>query len=365
MAVARYAHPVIDRAWSLQSKYNNWLRVEWAAATTVGSLETARQLVDEVSDEDVAQILKQEGVVHHDVGAFVRWMRETRGAPMAHWGLSSSDLVDAGLCLTIKEVGTALSVDAYRLGQSLRALAEKHIDTRRAARTHGVFAEPDRFGRQVGIWADRLDQAGLQLTAATRQASRVAFGGPIGEDATHDTKAIAKLLGLPVSRWRKAQAQDRSALGAWLGSVATVATAVEHLGIQIRLGAAYRELAEPFDDEQWGSTSMPHKHNPVRSERLCGLARVVRAQTHALTESVAWWGEHDISHSSVERIVLPLATGLTGFMLQDAHHVIRGIAVNKEAMSDNIEHNGTWKSWLARTSEAPDDWATIYKELQK
>jgi adenylosuccinate lyase len=365
VAVNRYPHEVIDHVWSLPAKYGYWLRVEWAAARSVGSLDTARLLQNELGELDVQQILKQESVTHHDVGAFVHWMRETRGADLAHWGLSSSDLVDAGLCLAVRDVTSALLADAVELCHALTAVSLQHQATPRAARTHGVFAEPDWFGRQVGVWIDRLTQSIRQLDTAAESATQLALGGPIGRDTTHDVREIAVLLGLTVSPWRKAQARDRTALTAWVNAVASVATAVENVAIQVRLGAAHRELAEPFGPEQWGSTSMPHKHNPVRSERLCGLARVVRAQTHALAESVAWWGEHDISHSSVERIVLPLATGLTGFMLQDATRLLDGLVVNTERMSAQIEHNGTWKEWLTLTSERPSDWAEIYKELQQ
>ena len=365
MAVNRYPHAVIDRAWSLPAKYNYWLRVEWAAAKTVGSLDTANLLEGTVTDYDVSLILKQEKVTKHDVGGFVRWMRESRGAALAHWGLSSSDLVDAGQALTLKDVSGALLTDVDRLCQSLRGLAKEHASTRRAARTHGMFAEPDWFGRQVDVWVDRLAQTALQLELATGPATQLAFGGPIGEDTTHNARAISLLLGLSPSPWRKAQAKDRSALATWFNAVAAVATSVEHLGLQVRLGATRHELAEPFDRDQWGSTSMPHKHNPVRAERLCGLARVVRAQAHALTESVSWWDEHDISHSSVERIVLPLATGLTGFMLQDATNLFQSLEVDPDRMAEQIEHDGTWKAWLTRTSERPSDWAEIYKELQK
>jgi len=227
-----------------------------------------------------------------------------------------------------------------------------------------MFAEPDTFGRQVGIWADRVAKAATAVEATTGPATELVLGGPIGAADVHDSARLGALLGLAPGRYRKAQANDRQGLVAWVSSVAGLMAAIEHLALQVRLGATYGELAEYFAPEQWGSTSMPHKRNPVRSERICGLARVVRAQVGALAESTGWWGEHDISHSSVERICLPLATGLTGFSLREAIDLVAHLVVVPDRMAQNIEHSGTWDAWLANQRADPDAWAEIYKELR-
>jgi adenylosuccinate lyase len=364
VAVSRYEHPVIDHAWSLNARYANWLRVEWAAAAELGDTETASLLSAEMDGHDISLILKYESVTRHDVAAFVRWMRETRGAVRAHWGLSSSDLVDTGLALAVKEVSEVLVREARALVQALELLGARHADTPRAARTHGVFAEPDTFGRQTGVWSDRISKAVAALETATGPATEVVLGGPIGDDGTHDTSRLGALLGLSPSRWRKAQANDRTCLVVWAQCVAAVMSSIDHLAIQIRLGATYGEMAEQFTEGQWGSTSMPHKHNPVRSERACGLARVVRAQAAALAESTTWFGEHDISHSSVERICLPLLTGLTGFAIREMTDVVTHLVVNPGAMLQHVEHNGTWSEWLAQQQADPENWAEIYRSLQ-
>ena len=365
MAVSRYAHPVIDHAWSNAGKYAYWLRVEWAAATAAGDLETATALGEEIDGHDIQQILKYETITRHDVGAFVRWMREVRSAPRAHWGLSSSDLVDAGQALAVLDVSRCLCREAQLLTQALELLGIQHAGTPRASRTHGMFAEPDTFGRQVGVWADRISKSALAVEATASGATELVLGGPIGTAEVHDASRLGALLGLQPGRYRKAQANDRSGLVAWVSAVSTLMSAIEHLAIQVRLGATYGEMAEYFATEQWGSTSMPHKRNPVRSERICGLARVVRAQLGALAESTSWWGEHDISHSSVERICLPLATGLTGYSLREAIDVVAHLIVVPERMADNIEHSGTWDEWLAQQKADPEAWADIYKGLQK
>lgn len=364
MAVNRYEHPVIDHTWSHSGKYANWLRVEWAAATSAGDADTAAALGEELDQHDIAQILKYETITRHDVGAFVRWMRESRGAPRAHWGLSSSDLVDAGLALAVQDVSGCLSREAALLVQALELLGIQYAETPRAARTHGVFAEPDRFGRQIGVWSDRIAKASCTLEALQPAACEIVLGGPIGDATVHDPVRLGALLGLQAGRWRKAQANDRSALVSWAQGVSGLMSALEHLAIQIRLGATYGEVAEWFAPEQWGSTSMPHKRNPVRSERICGLARVVRAQLVALAESTSWFGEHDISHSSVERICLPILTGLTGFALREAIDIVAHLVVSPDRMAEHIEHAGTWDRWLAEQKANPDAWAEIYKELR-
>jgi adenylosuccinate lyase len=362
--VSRYEHPIIDHAWSLGAKYAYWLRVEWAAAAELGDTETARLLADELTGHDVGLILKYETVTRHDVGAFVRWLREVRGAPKAHWGLSSSDLVDTGLCLAVLDVSTVLARETRTLVQALELLGAQYAETPRAARTHGVFAEPDQFGRQIGVWSDRISKAVTALEVSTGPATEVVLGGPIGDARVHDSTRLGALLGLPPGRWRKAQANDRTCVVLWAQCVAAVMSAVDHLALQIRLGATYGEMAEAFAEGQWGSTSMPHKHNPVRSERICGLARVVRAQATALSESTTWFGEHDISHSSVERICLPLLTGLTGFAVREMTEVIAHLVVNPGAMAQHVEHNGTWSEWLAEQQRDPNNWAETYRRLQ-
>jgi Adenylosuccinate lyase len=364
MAMSRYTHPVIDHAWSYSGKYPYWLRVEWAAATAAGDAETAVLLGEEIDGSDIKQILKYETITRHDVGAFVRWLREVRGATRAHWGLSSSDLVDAGQALAVLDVSQCLCREAQLLTRALELLGIQHAGTPRASRTHGVFAEPDTFGRQVGVWTDRIAKAALALDAATPGATELVLGGPIGAAEVHDSARLGALLGLSPGRWRKAQANDRLGLVAWMNSVAGLMGAIEHLALQIRLGATHGELAEHFASEQWGSTSMPHKRNPVRSERICGLARVVRAQVGALAESTSWWGEHDISHSSVERICVPLATGLTGFALREAIDIVAHLVVGHDRMAEHIEHAGTWDEWLAKQRADPDAWAEIYRELR-
>jgi adenylosuccinate lyase len=364
MAVSRYEHPVIDHVWSLHGKYAAWLRVEWAAATELGDSETATLLSDELDGHDISQILKYETITRHDVGAFVRWMREVRGAPKAHWGLSSSDLVDAGLCLAVQTVADVLVREARNVVTALELLGARFVDTPRAARTHGVFAEPDTFGRQIGVWSDRVAKATHALEATTGPATEIILGGPIGDARVHDATRLGALLGLPAGRWRKAQANDRSCLVLWTQCVAGLMSAIEHLALQIRLGATYGEMAEHFAPEQWGSTSMPHKHNPVRSERACGLSHVVRAQANALAESTTWFGEHDISHSCVERVCLPLATGLTGYALREMADVVTNLVVNPAAMAQHVEHNGTWSQWLIQQQAKPDEWADIYRKLQ-
>lgn len=339
IASSRYQHPGVEAVFELRAQYQRWVDVLWAY--TGGPPELAGY---EVGYEDVAVITEIESHNGHDVAAFLDWARSRFNLPSLGAGLTSSNLVDTGLSLAVRETNRRVVTIVDEALSALYDLASIESETPRMARTHGRPAEPDRFGRQVALWADRVWRAMAEADDAARSAEVASFGGPTGDYSTTDRERAAlaaTTLRLRIVDTEQAVARDR--LSAWVASLARVSTALAHVATQVRLGARDGELSEPTGvDAYKGSSSMPHKRNPTRSERIVGIERVVRALAGAMAESVVWWDQRDISSSSVERIVIPQVASLVAYQALEIQQIVRGLVVHREAMAAGIaSHDGT------------------------
>jgi adenylosuccinate lyase len=347
--IARYTRAEMGRVWSEENKFQKWLEVELAAAQTLAEagivpVEAARKL-RERARVDVARINELEAKVRHDVIAFTITVQESVGDPEAarwlHFGLTSNDVVDTAQALLVREASQLIEKEIERFGAVLERRAWEFKDTPQIGRTHGVHAEPITFGLKVANWfsENRRDLARFQIAAKQMAVGKVS--GAVGT-CTHlgpeIEEKICRRLGLataPITSQvieRDRHAQYLSTLGILAGSLERVAQEIRHLQ-----RTEVREVEEPFGGEQRGSSAMPHKRNPVGSEQVCGLARVVRTNSLAAMENIALWHERDISHSSVERIILPDSTILVDYMLHRMTEIVGNMKVFPERMQRNLD----------------------------
>jgi adenylosuccinate lyase len=347
--IARYTRAEMGRVWSEENKFQKWLEVELAAAETLVEAgivprEAARKL-RERARVDVARINELEAKVRHDVIAFTITVQESVGDPEAarwlHYGLTSNDVVDTAQALQVREASQLIEKEIERFGAVLERRAWEFKDTPEIGRTHGVHAEPITFGLKVANWfsENRRDLARFQ--AAAQQMAVGKISGAVGT-CTHVgpeiEEKICQRLGLataPITSQvieRDRHAQYLATLGILAASLERVAQEIRHLQ-----RTEVREVEEPFGGEQRGSSAMPHKRNPVGSEQVCGLARVVRTNSLAAMENIALWHERDISHSSVERIILPDSTILVDYMLHRMTEIVANMKVFPERMQRNLD----------------------------
>jgi len=339
----------MGRVWSEENKFQKWLEVELAAAETLAEAgivprEAARKL-RERAGVDVARINELEAKVRHDVIAFTITVQESVGDPEAarwlHFGLTSNDVVDTAQALLVRDASHLIEKEIERFGAVLERRAWEFKDTPQIGRTHGVHAEPITFGLKVANWfsENRRDLARFQVVAQQMAVGKIS--GAVGT-CTHlgpeIEEKICRRLGLataPITSQvieRDRHAQYLSTLGILAGSLERVAQEIRHLQ-----RTEVREVEEPFGGEQRGSSAMPHKRNPVGSEQVCGLARVVRTNSLAAMENIALWHERDISHSSVERIILPDSTILVDYMLHRMTEIVANMKVFPERMQRNLD----------------------------
>jgi len=339
----------MGRVWSEENKFQKWLEVELAAAETLAEAgivprEAARKL-RERARVDAARINELEAKVRHDVIAFTITVQESVGDPEAarwlHFGLTSNDVVDTAQALLVRDASHLIEKEIERFGAVLERRAWEFKDTPQIGRTHGVHAEPITFGLKVANWfsENRRDLARFQVAAQQMAVGKIS--GAVGT-CTHlgpeIEEKICRRLGLataPITSQvieRDRHAQYLSTLGILAGSLERVAQEIRHLQ-----RTEVREVEEPFGGEQRGSSAMPHKRNPVGSEQVCGLARVVRTNSLAAMENIALWHERDISHSSVERIILPDSTILVDYMLHRMTEIVANMKVFPERMQRNLD----------------------------
>jgi adenylosuccinate lyase len=334
--------------WSEEAKLTRWLQVELAATEAWAELgvvpaEAANELRARAEAPTPERVAEIEQRTQHDVAAFVDAVAEQVGpaARWLHYGLTSSDVLDTALALQLQEAGRLLlaGVD-HALGSVVRR-AEEHRRTVMAGRTHGVHAEPITFGVKLAGWAFELMRGRGRLEHALEEVRVGKLSGTVGLYAGGNPEVerlVCERLGLerePVST----QVVPRDRLAALLGTLALVASSIERFATEIRHLARteVREVMEPFGREQKGSSAMPHKRNPVVAERLCGLARVVRAAAAVGLENVALWHERDISHSSAERVLLPDAFLALDYMLDRFAWLVGGLIVDPARMLENLE----------------------------
>ena len=353
--IPRYTREEMGRVWSDEGKFRRWLEVEVAAAETLAERGIVpREAADtirtraRVDAQVVARIAEHEARVRHDVIAFTIAVGETIGDPAAarwlHYGLTSNDVVDTAQALQIREASRLIEHGMIRLGEVLERRAREFQHTPQIGRTHGVHAEPITFGLKLANWFDANRRNLERFGRAAREMAVGKLSGAVGNAAhlaPEVEAAICARLGLdpaPVST--QVIARDRHAN--YIAELAILAATIEQFALEIRhlQRTEVREAEEPFGGEQRGSSAMPHKRNPVSCEQLCGLARVVRANAEAALENVALWHERDISHSSVERVILPDSTILADYMLAKITEIIAGMRVFPERMRRNLDSTG-------------------------
>jgi len=341
----------MSRVWSEEAKLERWLAVElaaldaWAELGTVPrhAAEAIRTQIRAPSPERVAEL---ERATNHDVAAFVDALAEQLGPEgrWVHFGLTSSDVVDTALALVVQEGGSLLLDGLHASFSAVVERAEEHRETPTIGRTHGVHAEPTTFGLKLAGWAFELDRDRLRLERALETMRVGKLSGAVGTyaSAPPEIERIAcEALGLePAPSSTQIIQRDRHA--ELLSALALVASSLERFALEIRHLARteVREVEEPFGRGQKGSSSMPHKRNPIVAERVCGLARTVRGYAVVGFENVALWHERDISHSSAERVVLPDAFLAADYMLDRFAWLVRGLVVRPERMRANLEATG-------------------------
>jgi len=346
--IARYARPAMAKIWSDESRLAHWLEVElaaldaWAEVGTVPAEDVAEIRAHAVapSAERVAEI---ERVTDHDVAAFVDAVSEQLGPAgrWVHYGLTSSDVVDTALSLQLREAGRLIVDGIERALDAVAAQAERHRHTICIGRSHGIHAEPTTFGWKLAGWAFELDRARTRVLRALETNRVGQLSGTVGTYAQlePDVERIAcERLGLePDPLSTQVIARDRHA--ELLTALALVATSLERFATEVRHLARteVREVEEPFAQGMKGSSAMPHKRNPKVAERICGLARVVRANALVGLENVPLWHERDISQSSAERIVIPDSFLALDYMLDRFHWIVDGLVVYPEHMRRNLE----------------------------
>jgi adenylosuccinate lyase len=339
----------MGRVWSEAHKYELWCKIETLvleAHARAGTVPTdcvpPVQAASAPTPEAVAAI---EAVTDHDVIAFLSaWADNTVPRPAAayvHFGMTSSDLLDTGLALQLTEATDLLLSGATALTATLRDHALAHRGTLRAGRTHGIQAEPDVWGHRVADFAFAMARCRDRLRQARESVAVGKLSGAVGTysniDPAIESQVMAELGLRPADV--AGQVVLRDGIGEWVSAAALIASVCEAVALEVRLGQQTEigELAEPFGRGQKGSSAMPHKQNPVRSERICGLARIVRAQVVPVLEGIALWHERDISHSSAERVALPDAACVTDFLLDQTTRLVAGLQVDTARMRANLD----------------------------
>jgi adenylosuccinate lyase len=340
----------MGRVWSDARRLELWLEVELAvtaARERRGDVPagTAARLREQVRI-DVARMAEIEAEVGHDVIAFLSMVAESAGddARHVHAGLTSSDVVDSALALQILEAGGVLVAGLASLRGAAWSLAERHRGTPMVGRTHGIHAEPITFGLKCLGWSEELGRDAARLEAALAGCAMGKCSGAVGTlahlDPAVEEEALRPLGLAPEPVATQVVSRDRHA--AMLGALAILGGTLERIAVEIRhlQRSEVREAEEPFAEHQKGSSAMPHKRNPVRCERVSGLARLLRGYALAALEDQALWHERDISHSSVERVILPDAFTVTDFMVAELDEVVRGLRVHPENMQRNLDLGG-------------------------
>jgi adenylosuccinate lyase len=341
--IARYTRPELAQIWSDQARFDALRQVEVAACEEMeGPTATELQSI-RAATFTVEAIDEREKVTDHDVAAFVDVLAASAGPAgrWIHYGLTSSDVLDTGLALQLKQAAELVLPDARRLVRVFAERAREHVDTLCVGRTHGVHAEPTTFGIKLAGFAFEADRNASRLERAFTQAAVGAVSGAVGTySATSpdfEQRVLARLELEPEPVSTQVVARDRHA--ELLQAIALAGTGLERFATELRHLARTEvsEVQEPFGRGQKGSSAMPHKRNPIKSEQVAGLARVLRGNAQAGLEDVALWHERDISHSSVERIVLPDSTSLLDHLQRRVIALVEGMVVDAGRMRENLE----------------------------
>jgi adenylosuccinate lyase len=345
--IARYSRPAMAALFDDATRYAIWLDVE---LTVTAALEKrgeapagAAARMRAAARVDPARIDELEATLRHDVIAFLTQIGETVGpdARYLHLGMTSSDLVDTSLAIQLVRATDLLLVEAEALRDAARVLALKHKETVMVGRTHGIHAEPITFGLKVLVWYEELGRSIARLRSARAEIAVGKLSGAVGTlahlapEVEEETLRALGLAPEPVAT----QVVQRDRHAALLAALALFGASLEKMAMEIRhlQRTEVLEAEEPFREGQKGSSAMPHKRNPVNCERVCGLARILRANAHAAAENVALWHERDISHSSVERVIVPDSFLLADFMASQMREILSGLLVYPDRMRANLD----------------------------
>ncbi len=347
--ITRYELPEMAAIFADTARFQRWLDIEllateaWASAGVVPLPDAAacRAGAPVVDDAFVAAVAERERVTDHDVAAFVDVVQSHLGEPgrWIHYGLTSSDVVDTALCWSLRDAADLLVTASSELIATLRATALAHRHTAMVGRTHGVHAEPTTFGMKVALWCLQADRDRERLRRARTAVAVGKLSGAVGTYSNIDPvieRDVCAAIGLTPTPATQVVARDRHAEYLW--ATAAVGATVEQIALELRhlQRTEVREVEEGFKAGQKGSSAMPHKRNPITAERLCGLARILRANLQPGLEDVALWHERDISHSSVERVILPDSSLLAYYVLRRCASLVAGLRVDARRMEANL-----------------------------
>jgi adenylosuccinate lyase len=347
--IARYSRPEMARIWEPENKFQKWLEVEIAVCEAWAKLgeipPKSLATIKKKAKFEVSRIEKIEKTVKHDVIAFLTSVAENVGpeARYIHKGLTSSDILDTSMAILMREAADLIINDIKELMRVLKANAYRYKDTLQMGRSHGVHAEPTTFGLKFALWYDEMNRNLSRMRNAREAISYGKLSGAVGTFSSIPPfieRYVCKKFGLkpaPVST----QIIQRDRYAEYMSALALIATTIEKIAVEIRhlQRTEVLEAEEPFEKGQKGSSAMPHKRNPIGCENLSGLARVVRSNAVAAMENIPLWHERDISHSSVERIIIPDSTILIDYMLVRLTGILKGLLVYPERMRENIERS--------------------------
>jgi adenylosuccinate lyase len=344
--ISRYTRSAMGKIWSDQNKYQKWLDVELAACAVLADRgvipSEALAGIRQKAGFDVERIIEIEQEVKHDVIAFTTSVAEHVGpeSRYVHYGLTSSDVVDTALALQLREASSLLIEGINKLVAALKKRAFEFKETVMIGRTHGIHAEPTTLGLKITIWYEEARRNLRRVETAAENVRVGKLSGAVGTFAHLEPaveEAVCQLLGLQADSISN-QVVQRDRHAEFLSALAITAASLEKIALEVRglQRTEIREIEEYFAPGQKGSSAMPHKRNPVTSEQICGLARVVRANLQAALENVALWNERDISHSSVERVILPDSTILLDYLLDKTTRLVERMFVYPERMLQNL-----------------------------
>lgn len=345
--IERYTRPEMGAIWTEENRFNAWLEVEilaceaWAELGVIPKEDV--KLLRENASFNIDRINEIEQETRHDVVAFTRAVSETLGEERkwVHYGLTSTDVVDTALSYVLKQANEILANDLERFVEILRNKAKEHKYTVMMGRTHGVHAEPTTFGLKLGLWYEEMKRNVERFNEARKGIEFGKISGAVGTYANIDPfveQYVCEKLGLqaaPIST----QTLQRDRHAHYLGTIALIATSIEKFATEVRglQKSETREVEEFFAKGQKGSSAMPHKRNPIGSENMTGMARVIRGYMMTAYENVALWHERDISHSSAERVILPDATIALNYMLNRFGNIVKNLTVYPENMKRNMD----------------------------
>jgi adenylosuccinate lyase len=348
--IPRYTRLEMGKIWTDQRKFETWLQIELVVCEALSQIgQIPEKVVKEIKEKasfDIRRVDEIEKVTKHDVLAFLTNVGESIGSlsRYLHYGLTSSDILDTSLALLLKEASELILQDIHRLLEALKKKAFQYKETLMIGRSHGVHAEPITFGLKMALWYDEMKRNLLRMERAKEVVSVGKISGAVGTFA-HIPPFIEEFacgrLGLkpaPIST----QIVQRDHHAEFFTTLAIIASSIEKFSVELRhlQRTEVLEAEEFFSKGQKGSSSMPHKRNPISSENLSGLARLVRSYSTASLENIALWHERDISHSSVERVIAPDATILIDYMLHRLTSLIENLIVYPESMKANLEKMG-------------------------